>query len=270
MRGACRLLHQLTRSPSPPPWRVTSPSSKSASTPPLGPCHWPKGDPSRGAIPSLLAVSSWISSNTSLSWVSLRSLRAQWSCSGGPLGSQGEDWETASPPRICAWEPKGCLPLKAMNSHTYAPVGGQTWILMGSSCQTMAKVKRCIVAIISEPDQNPRMVSVSKSCSTPSGCTCPSPMHSLTMSYSWKESGWNGVPSPWVAARTHMQVNEYFSWVLKNSSTKALSLSLVIKLKNCMYGTVLYQKKYQKITEMAQGACTLVMYGSMQPEHKTQ
>ena len=36
-----------------------------------------------------------------------------------------------------------------------------------------------------------------------------------------------------------------------------------------MYGIVLYWQKYQKITVSAQGACTLVMHGSIQPEHKT-
>ena len=37
-----------------------------------------------------------------------------------------------------------------------------------------------------------------------------------------------------------------------------------------MYGMVLYQQKYWTIAVSAQGACTLAMYGSMQPVHKTQ
>ena len=79
-----------------PPWRVTSPMSKSASTPPAGPFHWPKGDLSGSAIPSLLVVSSWISSNTFLSWTSLRSLMAMWSCgqdSWGLLGDHFPTWD---------------------------------------------------------------------------------------------------------------------------------------------------------------------------------
>ena len=36
-----------------------------------------------------------------------------------------------------------------------------------------------------------------------------------------------------------------------------------------MYGIVLYWQKYQNIAVLAHGACTLVVLGSMQPEHKT-
>ena len=36
-----------------------------------------------------------------------------------------------------------------------------------------------------------------------------------------------------------------------------------------MHGIVLYWQKYQKIAVSAQGACTLAVYGSMQPENKT-
>ena len=36
-----------------------------------------------------------------------------------------------------------------------------------------------------------------------------------------------------------------------------------------MYGILLYQQKYWKITVSAQGVHTLGMHGSMQPEHKT-
>ena len=64
------------------------------STPPAGPHHWPNGDLGGGVIPSLLAVSSWIASNTSLSWASLRSLMARWSCSWDSWGSLGDHLPT--------------------------------------------------------------------------------------------------------------------------------------------------------------------------------
>ena len=50
----------------------------------------------------------------------------------------------------------------------YVTVGGLIQSLRGSSYQTMAVVRGHIAAIISEPDQNVRTVSVSKSHSTPS------------------------------------------------------------------------------------------------------
>ena len=172
---------------------------------PTGPCHWLKGDPRGSAICSLLAVSSWSSSNASLSWASSRSLMVRWSCNWDPLGSLGEDWETTYPLWICAWAMDGCLPLEATYSHTCEGVGGQIQILMGPSCQTMAAVKRHILAIISETDQNARTILVCESHRIPSRCAWPITMHCLTMSSCWKELGWKGVPSSWMTARILMQ-----------------------------------------------------------------
>ena len=60
------------------------------------------------------------------------------------------------------------------------------------------------MAIISELNWNAKTASVLESCSTPSGCSLPNPMHSLTVSSSLKEVGHNGVLSPQVA--TSMQI----------------------------------------------------------------
>ena len=84
--------------PIPSPWRATSPSSKLTLTLPTGACHWPKGDPNGGAIPSILALFSWSASSTSLSWVSSRCLMARWSCSWGlPLQGQADWGKTGKP-----------------------------------------------------------------------------------------------------------------------------------------------------------------------------
>ena len=70
-----------------------------------------------------------------------------------------------------------------------------------------------------------------------------------------------------------MWLDAYLSWVHKYQSTQVLSLSLLIKLKELtyvyMHGIVLYWHKFQKVTVLAQGACTLAVLRSMQPEHKT-
>ena len=52
--------------------------------------RWPKW----GCCPSLLALSSWISSKTSLSWASLTSLRARWNCAQDSWGWLGDHFST--------------------------------------------------------------------------------------------------------------------------------------------------------------------------------
>ena len=123
----------------------------------------------------------------------------------GLLGLTGGKLGATFPLGIGAWVPEGSLPFEATHSLTCAPVGGWTQILMGSLCQAVVAVKRHSTANISVLEQNLRTISVSKSHSTPSGHTWPTPAHNLTMSSSWKELEWSRVPSMWVAARMQMQ-----------------------------------------------------------------
>ena len=128
-------------------------------------------------------------------------------------------------------------------SLTCVPTGGQTWILMGSLHQTMATVERHFATIISEPNWNTRTVTVLKSHSIPCGCTWPSTMHNLTTPSSWKELGGNGVPSPWVTARMHMQLAILSSSPrVRSLAAKAVAVDAVDILKwgkwtsQCMWG----------------------------------
>ena len=62
--------------------------------------------------------------------------------------------------------------------------------------------------------------------------------------------------------------------VLCNSHIRVKNNFLIESLAAChdansMYGIVLYWQKFQKRDVLAQGACTLAVVGSMQPEHKT-
>ena len=63
-----------------------------------------------------------------------------------------------------------------------------------------------------------------------------------------------------------MWLDEYLSWVLRYQSTQVLSLSIIIKIKESHMFTcmVLYciGKGTQKITVLAQGACTLAVLES--------
>ena len=193
----------FTRSPSPPPWRSTSPSSKSASLvthrdPPSGPRVTQVGVPSPpsllfpvGVLPMPpLVVHYW------------GTLMSSCSCSWGPsfwVGLTGgmTGWNCLSTCDLCLDARGMSVPHGHAYSLTCVPIGEPDIELNGFICAKLwLQQKDHVMAIISEPDQNVRTVLVSKNHSTPSRCTWPNPTNSLTMSSSWKESGLNGVSLP--------------------------------------------------------------------------
>ena len=93
-------------------------------------------------------------------------------------------------------------------------VGGWVWSLIGSSW-LYARDAGNILAV----DWNVRSASVTEIQNTPSGCAWPKPMYNSTKSFSWKESGENRVPLPWVATKMQMQFAKLWSSTRVTSCT---------------------------------------------------
>ena len=203
MRGACGSWWWLTGSPSPPHWRVTSSTSRSASMPLVGVLQQPKGGPMGDMVNSVCCL-------LPDPEVLKGHLERRWGLSSG-WSSLGGDWKT--PPYLGLgfghW--RGTCPL----SHIRSGMGDSGRAGMESdrfALPTMATLKRCVAAIISMVEWNVRSASVSEILNTPSRCAWPKPMYNSIKFSSWKESGENGVPLPWVATKMQMQFPK--SWAL--------------------------------------------------------
>ena len=181
--------------------------SCSPSLPPSGPCRFPWGDSIGGSTPSLLAILVWRASSTSHRWSSSRFNISQVSSAWGigawasdspssRLGMPRRGQVPAPLPWTCIWAPDLGLLLMAMYSLTSLPYRDRIWSKTGLPHQTVAAVRWCVTAIMSDLCKNTSTTLVSESQSTPSGCSWPNPMHSSTRFSSLKELGFNGMPLP--------------------------------------------------------------------------
>ena len=184
-----------------------------------------------GCCTSLLAISTWRALSASHNWSPSRSQISWVYSSWGPLsrwGLAGERLGLHLPTLGRNLSTRGVtVPCSSVVPYLCTHLG-QMWRLKGSPYQTVAASRWCIMAIMSESDRNARTISVSESCSTPSGCSWPNPTHSLSTSSSLKKMGHNGVPSPWVV--TSMQIQFVISVSLprvSSLSAKAVTVDVV-------------------------------------------
>ena len=120
------------------------------------------------------------------------------------------------------------LHLSAMYSLTCLSFGGRMQSMTDLPCQTVATLRQCIVAIMSDLHLNPKITLVSDSMSTPSGCSWPTPTHNSSLSSSFRELGHNGVVSPWVATKTQIWLPMSISLPRVGfTSTKAIAVDAV-------------------------------------------
>ena len=84
--------------------------------------------------------------------------------------------------------------------------GGEVQSLMGSLHKTMSLMTLHTAASILSSEGNKMADSVSYNWSTPLGCVCPISTRSSIMSSCCMEAALNGVPSPLVSTRTHIQL----------------------------------------------------------------
>ena len=167
--------------PTPPPQKITSPSS-------IGPSHYRQGltDCPRVTLVELQTPPSWLSPHGGPQATPIvdhcQGPRYPESVLAGTHHLGGITGERLGLHLFTMGRCLGARGVTAPGSNVVPYLhsnGGHIWNLTGSPCQTLAKEKQHKVTITLELDLNARIILVSESCSTPFGCLWPNPRHCL-------------------------------------------------------------------------------------------